>query len=151
MNTVLRKASASDLPAMIELLSQLFSLEADFAPNPMKQVVGLHLLLNRPDALVLVAEQDGAAVGMCTVQRLVSTAEGREVGLIEDVVVLAKYRGRGIGSAMLAEAERWAVEQGLSRLQLLADRCNAPALEFYRKHAWKQTQLVDLRRLLHRS
>lgn len=151
MNPVLRKASAADLLALIELLTQLFSIEADFAPDAQKQVVGLHLLLNCPNALVQVAEIDGTVVGMCTVQRLISTAEGQEVGLVEDVVIHNAHRGCGIGSALLAEAERWASEEGLVRLQLLADKDNTPALNFYRKHAWEITQLVGLRRMLDRS
>ena len=41
---------------------------------------------------------------MCTVQTLISTAEGGPVGLVEDVIVRADYRGHGIGARLLTEA-----------------------------------------------
>ena len=148
MTIPIRPATAADIPAMTGLLALLFSIEADFAPDAAKQAEGLRLLLERPDACVLVAEHDGSVVGMCTAQTLVSTAEGGKVGLVEDVVVRADCRGRGIGSAMLKALEDWAVDQKLARLQLLADRYNAPALGFYKKHGWSTTQLINLKRAL---
>jgi GNAT superfamily N-acetyltransferase len=40
--------------------------------------------------------------------------------------------------------EDWARERGVKRLELLADRNNSPALEFYRKLNWQSTQLICL-------
>jgi len=133
---------------MVALLEQLFALEADFTPAPQRQRLGLACLLDARSARVWVAIVDRAVVGMCTVQVLVSTAEGGSVGLIEDVVVDEAHRGRGIGRALLAQAEAWAADAGLTRLQLLADVANATALRFYAKHGWSTTQLVALRKRL---
>ena len=41
----------------------------------------------------------------------------------------------------------WAVDRGLSRLQLLADDRNRSAFDFYRKMGWRTTQLLCLRYL----
>jgi hypothetical protein len=41
----------------------------------------------------------------------------------------------------------WAADRGLTRLQLLADRQNRPAMAFYRRTGWQTTQLVCLRQL----
>ena len=67
-------------------------------------------------------------LGMCTVQTMISTAEGGRVGLLEDLVVAADFRNQGQGEKLLAEAVRWAECQGLKRLQLLADKNNLSAL-----------------------
>ncbi len=141
-----RPARGEDVEELAGLLGQLFDIEADFAPDISKQRAGLRLLLGRPDALVAVAEAAGRAVGMCSVQTLVSTAEGGCVGLLEDLVVREEWRGRGVGTRLLQAAERWARHRGLLRLQLLADLGNAPALGFYGARGWGRTRLVALRR-----
>jgi GNAT superfamily N-acetyltransferase len=95
---------------------------------------------------ILVAERRGARIGMVTAQLVVSTAEGAPSALVEDMVVDAAARGRGTGAALLRAIERWARERGATRLQLLADRENAPALAFYARSGWTATRLVCLRR-----
>lgn len=142
-----RLAQPADLPALCALLGELFAIEADFRPDPARQWLGLERLLKRaPDAAVLVAVSDGEVIGMCSAQVLISTAEGGEVALVEDVVVRADRRGSGAGSALIVALERWCRERGIRRLQLLADRANTPALDFYRRKGWQPTQLMAWRR-----
>jgi len=108
----------------------------------------LNLLLKSEKDCILVAQllNDNKVLGMCTVQTLISTAEGGPVGLLEDLVVAAEFRHQGIGAKLLVEAVNWAECQGLKRLQLLADKNNLPALNFYQKQGWNSTQLVCLRK-----
>jgi len=143
----IRRATSRDLDALVRLLGVLFSIEADFAPYVERQRRGLAMLLATPErAAVLVAERAGAVAGMVTAQLVVSTAEGGPSALVEDMVVEANERRHGVGRALLAAAEAWAAERGATRLQLLADRENAPALRFYERLGWRWTQLVCLRR-----
>jgi GNAT superfamily N-acetyltransferase len=131
----------------VTLLGVLFSIEADFRPDARRQRRGLRLMLQEPDRrAVLVAERRGRAVGMVTVQLVVSTAEGAPSALLEDLVVEARHRGEGIGARLLRAAEAWAFERGASRVQLLADRTNRAALGFYGRMSWERTRLVCLRR-----
>ncbi len=133
---------------MVELLGDLFSIEPDFMVDPARQEVGLKGLLEDPlRALVLVARAPGAeqAVGMVTLQVLVSTAEGGQVGLVEDLVIHPEWRGQGLGAALLAELQHQARLRGLTRLQLLADQENTPALEFYGRQGWDRTRMICLR------
>ena len=83
---------------------------------------------------------------MATLQVVISTAEGGPAGLIEDVVVGESHRGCGLGQALMDHLVAWAGERGLTRLQLLADRDNRPALDFYRKQGWTMTSLIALRK-----
>jgi GNAT superfamily N-acetyltransferase len=140
----LRAATAGDIPAMTALLAQLFAIEADFAIDPAAQTRGLELLLARSDAAVLVATTGGGVAGMCTVQLSVSTARGGLSAGVEDVVVDAAHRGRGLGAALMAAAEAWARERGALRIALLADETNAPALDFYDHLGFARTRLVWL-------
>jgi len=144
----LRTAKPSDIPQLVELLKELFTIEADFDFDQDKQAHGLNLLLKSEKDCILVAQllNDNKVLGMCTVQTLISTAEGGSVGLLEDLVVAAEFRHQGIGAKLLVEAVNWAECQGLKRLQLLADKNNLPALSFYQKQGWNSTQLVCLRK-----
>ncbi|HET9553770.1 MAG TPA: GNAT family N-acetyltransferase [Anaeromyxobacteraceae bacterium] len=147
MPIALRPARPDDLDALVRLLGQLFALEQDFTPDEPRQRRGLALLLERPaSAAVLVAEQSGRVVGMVTAQLVVSTSEGALSALVEDMVVDAPARGGGAGRLLLQGIEAWAARVGATRLQLLADRDNAPALDFYARLGWSPTKLVALRR-----
>jgi len=143
-----RKARPADIPQLIALLKELFTIEADFDFDPEKQARGLALLLNSEKDCVLVAHMpgDNKVLGFCSVQTLISTAEGGWVGLLEDLIVAADFRKQGIASKLVAEAVAWADAQGLKRLQLLADKNNGLALDFYQKQDWHTTQLVCLRK-----
>lgn len=144
---IIRRAIHSDISGMIQLLKILFSLETDFVFNEGKQRKGLEMMLeNCTNRYILVAEQNRQIVGMCTAQILVSTAEGGIVAILEDLVVSEENRGQGIGRELLSAMEGWAGERGVRRLQLLADRNNTRALEFYKKMDWKFTALICLRK-----
>lgn len=146
MEMTLRPAEHRDLDALVRLLEALFEIEADFAFDPARQRTGLRRLMDEGRGKVLVAEQGGEIAGMVTVQTVISTAEGGPVGWVEDLVVAEGFRGRGIGQKLLQGIEDWAASNGLTRLQLLADRNNAPALGFYERQGWTGTALIALRK-----
>jgi ribosomal protein S18 acetylase RimI-like enzyme len=150
-----RPATKADIPVLCRLLAELFTLEADFAPDPDKQARALAALIERqeqaadnPPGLLWLAVVESRVIGMCSLQVLYSTAEGGEVGLVEDVIVAAAYRRQGIGCAMLDGLEQWARRRGLRRLQLLADQQNTAAVSFYRKAGWQETRLQALQKHL---
>jgi GNAT superfamily N-acetyltransferase len=142
---IIRQAVPGDIKALTDLLKILFGIETDFIFDEIKQRRGLQLMLEAADRrCIMVAEDSGQVIGMCTAQLLVSTAEGGIAALVEDMVVSAQYRRQGIGKHLLLSIEDWAVRQGATRLELLADRNNTPALEFYQKMNWRQTRLICL-------
>jgi ribosomal protein S18 acetylase RimI-like enzyme len=144
----MRSAEPADLDSLVSLLAALFSIEEDFVFDESKQRRGLSLMLENERGCVLVAEAEGLVIGMCSGQLLVSTAEGGLSLLIEDVVVDERWRGRGVGRLLMAAISDWAKANKVSRLQLLADRNNVPALDFYRSLGWQTTELICLRTFL---
>ncbi|MFI3136301.1 MAG: GNAT family N-acetyltransferase [Methylococcaceae bacterium] len=144
---VIRLAQTADIPYLVTLLSALFTLEGDFVVDADKQTRGLKLLLETDTAGVWVADdlQTLQVVGMCSMQTLISTAEGERVGLLEDLIVATAFRQQGIATQLLAQVVHWAEERGLTRLQLLADKHNQSALDFYAGQGWQATQLIALR------
>ena len=143
---LIRPARPADLEALVDLLRVLFAIEVDFAFDPARQRQGLAMLLANDGAVVLVAEAAGRVVGMCSGQLTISTAEGGFALLVEDMVVAEAWQGRGLGRELLTVLEQWAAARKIERLQLLADRNNASALEFYRKLGWESTELICQRR-----
>jgi ribosomal protein S18 acetylase RimI-like enzyme len=144
----IRDARPDDLDALVELLKALFSIEADFKVDETRQRRGLSMMLDGcgKHRCVKVAEVDGRVVGMCTAQTLISTAMGGWGAMVEDMVVAAPYRGEGIGRQLMDALVHWARARGLTRLQLLADRTNFSALDFYDRMGWYPTRLICLRR-----
>jgi ribosomal protein S18 acetylase RimI-like enzyme len=141
-----RPAVPGDVAVLTTLLELLFSVEEDFHFDLARQRKGLELMMSNPAGCILVAEDHGEVIGMCTGQITISTAEGRQALLVEDVVVRGDRQGRNIGTQLLCALGKWAMDRGISRLQLLADRSNEKALGFYQKLGWQITSLIALRK-----
>jgi len=137
-------AKPEEIEDMIVLVEQLFSIEKDFVSDSEKQRTGMKMIMEHPDNQLFVVRDNGRLIGMCSMQVLISTAEGGKSGLIEDLVIDNNYRQMGIGSKFMEFLVNYAKEKGYKRLQLLADRDNTPALNFYKKENWASTNLCGL-------
>ena len=137
------EATFQDLSQLSQLLNELFTIEKDFTPNLERQQQGLKLLLEHPESthLLVARNMQNIAIGMCSVQLVISTAQGSYAAWIEDLIVTKDFQQQGIAKALLQAAMRWADTQGVTRLQLLVDMENQRALEFYQHLGWKTTQL----------
>lgn len=147
IDLIIRPARFEDIDALVELISVLFAVEEDFAADRDKQRAGLELFFNHPEGRqLIVAEHQQQVIGMCSAQLLISTAAGGWKALIEDVVVEEKFRGQGIGKRLLAALAEWAEQQGVKRMDLLADYNNSAGLNFYDQLQWRRTSLVALQK-----
>ncbi|MGW5556608.1 N-acetyltransferase family protein [Micromonospora sp. NPDC003944] len=143
-----RTASPSDVAALVQL--RMANAEAHLALDPatyrlpQRAAVIEHFTAVFSDATgrdaVLVAEQDGRVVGMVEVLRLPEPPAHQilrpEPSAQVHTVVLDEARGRGVGSALLDAADRWAAAQGLSYLSAGIHHHNASAVRFYRRHGY---------------
>jgi ribosomal protein S18 acetylase RimI-like enzyme len=143
---LVEKATTSDIPALVSLLSTLFSQEAEFTPNAEAQQRGLEAIIGNPEAgAVLVARQGDQIVGMVNLLFTISTALGERVALLEDMVVSPADRGKGIGTKLLSEAISFARLRGCKRITLLTDRSNESAQRFYSKQGIVLSGMVPMR------
>ncbi|HUN35185.1 MAG TPA: GNAT family N-acetyltransferase [Trebonia sp.] len=144
MTVTIRMARAGDVPALAGLRRANGQRHAALDPAghrvPGEDQVRRHfeeLLSGRGPAgvVVLVAEVAGAVAGMTELvirpeppghQVLVPRPEAQV-----HTVVLDAYRGQGIGSALVAAAERHAAGLGVSRLVAPILAANAEAIGFY--------------------
>ena len=94
----------------------------------------IRALRRHPDAVLLVAETEGALAGRLSIARdpHPSSAHVADLGLMVD----AAFRRRGIGTALLGAAEEWASSTGVTKLELHVFPHNAPAIALYDKHGY---------------
>jgi GNAT superfamily N-acetyltransferase len=147
---LIRPVRSEDVPVLCDLLGDLFEIEADFSADRRKQENGLRLLLEDRSgrSKVFVAVHGGRVIGMCSVQVVISTAEGKPAAIMEDVVVKREHRGSGFGTALVEAVQEWCLERGITRVQVLADKDNLQALTFYANKGWFSTNLICLRKNL---
>ncbi len=143
---IIRKGKRADIAELTGLLRLLFAIEEDFIFNDGRQKQGLKMLIKDKRSAVFLAEQDVMVIGMVTIQRIISTAEGGPAAVVEDVIVHPEHRNKGVGRRLLDTAIDWAAEKGVNRLQLLADNDNISALQFYLHTGWQKTNLIGFKK-----
>jgi putative acetyltransferase len=79
----------------------------------------------------LALDEGGAVVGSLSIRRDAHPTT-RHVATL-GMFVVSSHRGRGIGSALMAEAVRWARRFGIERLELTVYPHNTAALALYRR------------------
>lgn len=137
----IQPADPSHLDEMVELLKQLFSIEADFHFDAAKHHQGMQHIIEDSRGLYLVALEQNRVIGMCCAQWLYSSAEGAKSAWIEDMVVLPSHQQQGIGKQLLNATLDWCQTQGCTRAQLVYDTENKHAIGYYQHQQWQQTQL----------
>jgi len=90
-----------------------------------------HLFGAHPYAEVLIAEDDGHAVGFALFFHNFSTFLGRPGIYLEDLFVRPDARGRGLGKALLVELGRLARDRGCGRIEWAVLDWNEPSIAFY--------------------
>lgn len=139
-------AVPSDIPALNELLAELFSQEQEFTPNSEAQSRGLLMIINNPDAgVVLVIRQNEKIVGMVNILFTISTALGARVALLEDMIIASTSRGENIGKQLLTEAISLARGRTCKRITLLTDGSNNLAQQFYAKQGFIASNMIPMR------
>lgn len=67
----------------------------------------------------------------------VEMLEGRDdLAALWDIRVAPKMRGKGVGSALLRAAEKWASAQGATSMKVETQNINVPACRFYDRHGF---------------
>lgn len=130
---MIRAATPEDIPAIHRLIVELAIYEKE--PDAVKATHGdLHAALfgERPVAECVLAEVDGAAVGLALFFTNFSTWTGKPGLYLEDLFVLPAARGAGIGKALLVHLAGIAVARGYGRFEWSVLDWNAPAIGFYK-------------------
>jgi GNAT superfamily N-acetyltransferase len=130
---VIRAAGAGDVDAIVELIGDLAEYErARHEVQLTGDDLRAALFAGAPAVFALVADVDGAVVGVALWFLTFSTWLGRHGIYLEDLYVRPEHRGAGHGRALLATLAAIAVERGYGRVEWAVLDWNEPALGFYR-------------------
>ena len=129
----IRKGTAEDMPAVLELIKEL----AVFEKEPDAVVITAEDLVkdgfsNDPLFYTYVAEVDNEIIGMALFYYRYSTWKGKTIHL-EDLIVKEASRGTGVGSALYKTVLKFAKEQGVRRVEWVVLDWNTHAINFYER------------------
>ena len=139
----IRAAEPRDAAALVELALAVGSepegwlVTADEWRSVGEERRFLRALRGYANAAVYVAEtRDGGVIGRLSLARDPHPASTHVADL--GLMVAKPYRGRGIGSALLAQAVTWAHERGVSKLELHVFPHNAAAIRLYERFGFER-------------
>ena len=143
-------ATLDDLPALTELVMDLFSMSAgDFKPDREVQERGLRLILEQPSrGRIAVIRNNDQIFGMVNMLFTISTARGGFVILMEDVVIHPHHRGQGFGTRLLDHVIEFAKQKKFLRITLLTDKISAESQEFFKKQGFEYSNMIPMRCLV---
>ena len=142
-------ATIEDLPALTELVMELFAVSGDFTPDRTTQERGLQLVLEQPSrGRIFVVRNKDRIFGMVNLLFTISTARGGFVILMEDVVIHPQHRGQGYGSMLLRYVIDFAKQKQFKRITLLTDRISAESQAFFQKNGFDYSNMIPMRRII---
>ena len=100
-----------------------------------RAAVALRQAIDSHDAAVLVADDGGTLVGICTAYQDLHSVRFGYRAWVEDLAVDPERRSEGIGKALLDAAKAWARERGATHLELDSGDARADAHRFYERES----------------
>jgi GNAT superfamily N-acetyltransferase len=150
--TTIRAAGAEDASLILEFVRELAEYER--APDAVK-VTEAELVRDGFSGAgearyfeAIIAEKDGEPAGLALFFPVYSTWRGRAMHL-EDLFVRPRFRGLGIGRALLTKVAALAVERKCVILYWHVLDWNTPAIDFYKTlgaeplEEWKRMRVTD--------
>ncbi|TMC97160.1 MAG: GNAT family N-acetyltransferase [Chloroflexi bacterium] len=134
MTVSIRPPIQDDVPVIAELIRGLARFEKlEHEVVMTEDLLATALFGERQYAEVLLAEDEGLAVGFALFFHNFSTFLGRPGIYLEDLFVMPEHRSKGIGRLLLASLARLAVERGCGRLEWAVLDWNREAIRFYER------------------
>jgi GNAT superfamily N-acetyltransferase len=95
------------------------------------------LMSDRRYGFMLVATSDEGPIGVAYASSILSLEHGGISGWLEELYVLPKWRGQGIGSRLIAEVVALAKEAGWRALDLEVEASHQRAISLYARHQFQ--------------
>ena len=147
---IVRPAAASDTDALVELgraVAGEDELWLTYDRSRTDERRNVKSVRRDPNVAVFVAETPDGVVGRLSIARDRSpySRHVAELGLM----VAAGMRRKGIGTALMEEAMRWARGAGITKLELTVFPHNEPAMTLYRKLGFREEGVLRRRYRIH--
>jgi [ribosomal protein S18]-alanine N-acetyltransferase len=128
----LRSYRASDFDALHQIDQACFPPGVSYSREELAEFI------DHRNSATWVAEGEGEIAGF-----LVAGREPQRVGHIITIDVVACWRRRGVGSALMSAAEDWAARQQLRLLYLETAQDNVPAQPVYAGRGYEKLRMIE--------
>jgi N-acetylglutamate synthase-like GNAT family acetyltransferase len=140
----IRKAKATDLPALLSLYDHLRGGLAWVKRPPMEasdqHKKALALMLKDRNIHLLVAQEGKRIVGTCTLYVLPRVYwSGKPFAILDSIVVAEDNQGKGQGTDLIKHALKLAKQQGCSQVNLTSNTRRTRAHRFYETLGFEPT------------
>jgi len=107
-----------------------------------RAAVALEAAMGSHDAVVLVADDGGKLVGLCTAYLDIHSVRYGYRAWVEDLAAHPERRSEGIGKSLLDAAKDWGLERGATHLELDSGDARHDAHRFYEREGpeWRSNQ-----------
>ena len=131
----IREAQPGEEDRVLAMYEWLFAPPGSAPPgwNPESARPRLRAALEAIDAGILVADEEGALIGLCSVALDLNSVRYGQRCWIEDLAVDPGQRSRGIGRDLLNAAKEWARERGATHVELDSGAARSDAHRFYER------------------
>jgi GNAT superfamily N-acetyltransferase len=138
-----RKATESDLPFIVRLLTEDAVVETDDRPDEPfhpHYVAALRELIADPNQMMMTAILAGETVGTIQLTFIPGIARlGMKRCLVEAVHIAPAHRGKGLGSQMIRWAIAQAGQRGCGMVQLTSNKKRLDAHRFYERLGFQKS------------
>jgi GNAT superfamily N-acetyltransferase len=142
---LVRLATVGDIAGIASLAERYWKFESIDGFDRARIEALLGDLLSGPQrGACWVAEADGRLCGYLLAVFMFSLEHGGLMAEIDEVFVSQEMRSAGVGSFLVAQAERDLVRRGLVRLQLQLGVDNHRARRFYERHGFRRRAGYEL-------
>jgi ribosomal-protein-alanine N-acetyltransferase len=128
----IRAYRPSDLQTLYEIDQACFPPGVSYSKSEISRFIA------RRGSQAWIAEAANEILGF-----LIAGRESKEAGHIVTVDVVAGWRRRGVGCALMDAAENWALEQGLQILYLETAEDNVAAQRFYEARDYVRLERIE--------
>ena len=135
MSIDIRRATPGD----VNVVAPLFDTYRVFYGKPSDPALARDFIdarLTRGESVILLALQEGKAVGFTQLYPAFSSVSATHVWILNDLLVLPDARRGGVARALLSAAADFARADGALRLELETDHDNHTAQALYHAMGW---------------
>ena len=142
---VVREYDVKDFPALCDLVAEFFSYHrrlngrGPLPPDEAATLIPRDMLQESSYLLVAEPTQGGNIVGFCRIELHEGAYFLRELG------VASSWRIRGVGTALLREAETYIESKGKTNLYLSVVPRNIEAVRFFVRRGYDVINTIELR------
>jgi GNAT superfamily N-acetyltransferase len=136
-----REALPAEVERVLGMYEWLFAPPGSLPPrwDADRARAAIAAAIEDPEAVVLVAENRGELLGLCTGYLDMNSVRFGPRCWVEDLAVSPDHRSQGVGKRLLDAAKDWARDRGATHLELDSGEARADAHRFYEREgpSWR--------------